>query len=61
MSKEAAVDIVFMTVIFMAVTVIIGAWSCNYQTKLHEVMDCMPDGSRAAYDVCVEELYGQGK
>ena len=56
-SRAAAIgDIVLMTVFGVLIAGAVGYWSFKHQSMLHEIMDCMPDSSRAAYDSCYEEF-----
>ena len=59
--KAISLDIILMSLVMGTFVILLGTWSYNYQSRIHEIMECMPDGSRAAYDTCVEELYGEAK
>ena len=59
MYREQITDMVGFTLIMIMMAAVFGWWAVERNAMLYSVMDCMPDGSRQAYDMCYEELYGE--
>jgi len=58
MHRESIIDIVMFGIVTLLVVGALGYWSYQRNAMLYDIMECMPDGSRASYDACYQELYG---
>ena len=58
-TRQQIIDLAFVTIVAMCISVCVGFWSYKRTVMLENIMDCMPAMTEQSYDVCYTELYGE--
>jgi len=53
--RDFILEVITFVVFFILCATVWHAWYAENTAMLYSIMDCMPDGSREAYNVCYEE------